>query len=34
VCPKNFWHGYPDKKDWILTDNEGNFDVELLKELL
>jgi len=34
VCPKNFWHGYPDKKDWILADNQGDFDVELLKELV
>lgn len=32
VCPKNFWHGYPDSKDWILVENNGNFDVELLKK--
>lgn len=24
VCPENFWHGYPDKKDWIMCDDEGN----------
>lgn len=24
VCPENFWHGYPDSKDWIMVDNEGN----------
>lgn len=23
VCPKNFWHGYPDTKDWILFDDNG-----------
>lgn len=23
VCPKNFWHGYPDSKDWILCDDNG-----------
>ncbi len=23
VCPKNFWHGYPDSKDWILCENDG-----------
>lgn len=22
-CPANFWHGYPDKKDWILLDDDG-----------
>lgn len=24
VCPQNFWHGYPNTKDWIMVDNEGN----------
>lgn len=24
VCPANFWHGYPDAKDWILADESGN----------
>ena len=23
VCPKDFWHGYPDKDDWILCENDG-----------
>lgn len=23
VCPKNFWHGYPDTKDWIMVENDG-----------
>lgn len=21
ICPKDFWHGYPDTEDWILVDN-------------
>lgn len=33
VCPKNFWHGYPESKDWILVDNEGEFDIEQLKKI-
>ncbi|CAM4099916.1 Glycosyl transferase family 11 [Zobellia roscoffensis] len=23
VCPKNFWHGYPNTKDWVMVDNRG-----------
>lgn len=23
ICPDNFWHGYPDSKDWIIANNEG-----------
>jgi hypothetical protein len=23
ICPRNFWHGYPDGKDWILADDKG-----------
>ncbi len=34
VCPKNFWHGYPDSKDWILCGNDGSFDVDKLKKAL
>ncbi len=33
VCPRNFWHGYPDKADWILCENDGRFDVSLLKSV-
>lgn len=32
VCPRNFWHGYPDSKDWILCENAGTFDSEKLKQ--
>lgn len=30
VCPRNFWHGYPDSKDWILCENNGTFNVNKL----
>lgn len=30
VCPKDFWHGYPKTKDWILVEKDGNFDVSKL----
>ena len=23
-CPANFWHGYPQKADWILLDEDGH----------
>ena len=32
ICPKNFWHGYPNNKKWILCDNNGNFDISSLKQ--
>lgn len=34
VCPRNFWHGYPAEKDWILCENNGSFDLAKLKEAL
>ncbi|PHK17311.1 hypothetical protein VF12_39760, partial [Nostoc linckia z15] len=30
VCPRNFWHGYPPTSDWILAEENGAFDVNLL----
>lgn len=30
ICPRLFWHGYPNSKDWILCENDGTFDVNLL----
>lgn len=30
VCPRNFWHSYPDSKDWILCENDGSFNVNKL----
>lgn len=26
VCPRNFWHGYPEWKDWILANEDGSLD--------
>ena len=34
VCPRNFWHGYPNSEDWILCENDGSFDIEKLKMAL
>ena len=31
ICPRNFWHGYPDKDDWILAEDDGSFDIAKLK---
>ncbi|WP_281336395.1 hypothetical protein [Flavobacterium eburneipallidum] len=25
ICPKDFWHGYPELEDFVLVDNDGNF---------
>lgn len=33
VCPRNFWHGYPDTKDWILAENDGTLDLNRIKEI-
>lgn len=33
ICPEKFWHGYPDTKDWVMVDNEGNFDINNLLKL-
>jgi hypothetical protein len=33
VCPRNFWHGYPDARDWILCDDEGNISENELEKL-
>lgn len=31
VCPRNFWHGYPDKSNFVLADDDGNFEIKKLK---
>jgi len=23
VCPKNFWHNYPNTEDWVMVENKG-----------
>ncbi len=33
VCPKVFWHGYPNDKNWILADDDGCLDVNALNQL-
>lgn len=30
ICPRNFWHGYPETKEWILADENGFFDINNL----
>jgi len=30
VCPKDFWHGYPQTKDWIISDENGDFNYDSL----
>ncbi|KHJ38162.1 hypothetical protein PBAC_17030 [Pedobacter glucosidilyticus] len=32
ICPKNFWHGYPDSKDWLFADNHGNLLINNIDE--
>lgn len=34
VCPRSFWHEYPNNADWILCENNGYFDIEKLKKVL
>jgi hypothetical protein len=24
VCPKEFWHGYPQTNDWVMADESGD----------
>jgi hypothetical protein len=33
VCPKNFWHGYPDKSDWVLAEENGTLEHESVEKL-
>lgn len=34
VCPQNFWHDYPDAKEWILCDDNGAISATQLAKLL
>ena len=34
VCPENFWHGYPKSTDWILVNDDGFFNNEILNQVL
>lgn len=33
VCPKNFWHGYPKNKNWIMVNDEGEINSKQLIDL-
>lgn len=33
ICPLGFWHGYPDTKDWIIADENGNFNSHQFQNL-
>ncbi|MBW8332451.1 MAG: hypothetical protein K0M40_10560 [Prolixibacteraceae bacterium] len=34
VCPRNFWHNYPETEDWILVENDGILDISKLKQIV
>ncbi len=34
VCPRNFWHSYPESKDWILVENDGSFNDSQLAQIV
>lgn len=34
VCPKDFWHGYPESDDWFLCNSLGKFDTSRKRESL
>lgn len=29
ICPANFWHGYPNTKDWVIVDDQGKFNLSV-----
>jgi hypothetical protein len=31
ICPKNFWHSYPQRVDWILAEESGKFEIQQLE---
>jgi hypothetical protein len=33
ICPRSFWHEYPQTADYILADDRGIFDMQGLREL-
>jgi len=33
VCPDSFWFDYPDEPKWIVTDDNGAFDEQQLKQV-
>lgn len=33
VCPREFWHGYPTRPDWLLCESDGSIKPEELQKL-
>lgn len=33
VCPRNFWHGYPDQDDWVIAEEDGSLDEQAIMKL-
>lgn len=31
ISPEDFWHGYPNVKDWLLASKDGDFEIEYLQ---
>jgi len=34
VCPKDFWHGYPDLPKWVLVNEDGTFELAALNRAI
>lgn len=34
ICPNNFWHGYPELEEWIVADEKGYMNNNMLKEMI
>jgi len=32
ICLDNFLYGYPKNSEWIIVDDNGNFDLEQLRK--
>jgi hypothetical protein len=28
ISPRDFWHGYPQSKNWLLVDDEGKMNLQ------
>lgn len=33
ICPRDFWHGYPEDNDWILAEKDGSFNNQSMLRL-
>ena len=34
VCPRHFWHGYPDADDWVLCEDDGTISENEIRKLM